>query len=75
MARKPFGRMFELLVLSCLDGVIPHTTEHIRDALSQKLGRPGLSWHTVRKYLQWLRDSQKIEEIHTGKITTYRLKK
>ena len=75
MARKPFGRMFELLVINCLDGVAPHTAEHIRNVLSEKLGKPGLSWHTVKKYLNWLRDSQKIEELHSGKITTYRLKK
>lgn len=75
MPRKPFGKFFELIVLSCLDQSIPRTVEFIRRSVAERLGRPGLSWHTVRKYLIALRDMQKIEEIHAGEITTFRLRK
>ena len=75
MPRRPFGKFFEVALLSCLDPSIPKTSEAIRKALAEKLDRPGLSWHTVNKYLCLLRDAQKIEEIHVGKVTTYRLKK
>jgi len=75
MARRPFGKFFEVALLSCLDRSIPKTSEAIRKALAEKLDRPGLSWHTVNKYLSLLRDAQKIEEIRIGKVTTYRLKK
>jgi len=73
--RRPFGRMFELIILSTLDTTIPYTTEYIRNIISTKTGKPGLSWHTIKKYLIFLRDSHKIEEIHVGKTTTYKLKK
>jgi hypothetical protein len=75
MARRPFGKFFEVALLSSLDHSIPKTSEAIRKALAEKLDRPGLSWHTVNKYLCLLRDAQKIEEIRIGKVTTYRLKK
>lgn len=75
MPRRPFGRMFELLILNQLDLTVPRTTEWIRNSVSEKLEKPGLSWHTIRKYLTALRDSQKIEEIHAGKIVTYKLRK
>lgn len=75
MPRKPLGRMFELLILNQLDTTVPRTTEWIRNAISEKLGEPGLSWHTVKKYLIALRDSQKVEEVHVGKTVTYRLRK
>jgi hypothetical protein len=75
MPRRPFGKLFELVLLSSLDHSIPRTSEFIRKTVAEKLDRPGLSWHTVRKYLSLLRDAQKIEEIHVGKTTTYKLKK
>jgi len=75
MPRKPFGRMFELLILNSLDTIIPHTIEHVRSKVSEKLGKKGLSWHTIRKYLIALRDSQQIEEVHSGKVVTYRLRR
>jgi hypothetical protein len=75
MPRRAFGKFFEVALLSCLDHSIPKTSEAIRKLLAEKLDRPGLSWHTVNKYLCLLRDAQKIEEIRVGKITTYRLKK
>lgn len=75
MPRRPFGKFFELVILSSLDYSIPRTSEFIRKTVAEKLERPGLSWHSIRKYLTLLRDAQKVEEIHVGKITTYRLKK
>lgn len=75
MPRRPFGKFFELIILNCLDYSIPRTSEFIRKNVAQKLDKPGLSWHTVKKYLSFLRDAQKVEEIHVGKIITYRLKK
>ncbi|MEM7821744.1 MAG: hypothetical protein QXX38_02970 [Candidatus Aenigmatarchaeota archaeon] len=75
MPRRPFGKFFEVALLSCLDPFIPKTSESIRKSLAEKLDRPGLSWHTVNKYLCLLRDAQKIEEIRVGKVTTYKLKK
>jgi hypothetical protein len=75
MPRRPFGKFFELIILSCLDYSIPRTSEFIRRTVAEKLERPGLSWHSVNKYLSLLRDAQKVEEIRVGKITTYRLKR
>lgn len=75
MPRRPFGRLFEAVVLGCLDPSIPRTSEFIRRAVAEKLEKPGLSWHTIKKYLIFLRDAQKVEEIHIGKIITYRLRK
>lgn len=75
MGRKPFGRLFEALILSCLDKSFPKTVEAVRREAARKLNRPGLSWHTVRKYLEFLRDSGMVEEIRAGKILTYRLRK
>jgi len=75
MPRRPFGKFFELALLSCLDYSIPRTTEFIRNNMAEKLGKPGISWHTVNKYLVQLRDAQKIEEVRVGKTTTYKLKK
>lgn len=75
MGRKPLGRMFELLILDSLDPTLPRTIEYVRDHVSKKLNKSGLSWHTIRKYLIVLRDTGVIEEVHSGKITTYRLKK
>ncbi|MEM5829225.1 MAG: hypothetical protein QW040_00755 [Candidatus Aenigmatarchaeota archaeon] len=75
MSRRPYGKFFELVILSCLDDNLPHTSEFIRKTVAKKLERPGLSWHTIQKYLIALRDAQKVEEIRVGKTTTYRLKK
>lgn len=75
MPRRPFGKFFELALLGCLDYSIPRTSEFIRKSISEKLGKPGISWHTVNKYLIQLRDSQKIEEVRIGKTTTYKLRK
>ncbi|MEM5852881.1 MAG: hypothetical protein QXS37_00675 [Candidatus Aenigmatarchaeota archaeon] len=74
MPRRPFGKFFELALLNCLDPKIPRTVEFIRKSLAEKLDRPGLSWHTVNKYLLLLRDAKKVEEIRVGKVTTYKLK-
>jgi len=74
MGRRPFGKLFELAILRILDRKIPKTRENIRRELSEKLKRPGLSWHTVDKYLTLLRDAQRVEEIRIGKTVTYRLK-
>jgi len=75
MGRKPFGRLFEGIVLSCLDENIPKTIESIRKEVAAKLGKPGLSWHTVKKYIDFLVEARKVEEIRAGKITTYRLRR
>lgn len=75
MGRKPLGRMFELLILGSLDSTFPRTIEYVRNHVSQKLNKPGLSWHTIRKYLIVLRDTGVVEEVHSGKIITYKLKK
>jgi hypothetical protein len=75
MPRKPFGKFFELAILNSLEFTLPRTTEFIRRSIAEKLDKPGLSWHTVNKYLTYLRDSQKIEEIRIGKTTTYKLRK
>jgi len=75
MPRRPYGKFFELVILSCLDYNLPRTSEFIRKTVAEKLERPGLSWHTIQKYLILLRDAQKIEEVRVGKTTTFRLKK
>lgn len=75
MPRRPFGKLFELAIVSCLDYSLPRTTDFIRNNMAKKLDKPGLSWHTINKYLIMLRDAQKIEEVRIGKTTTYKLKK
>lgn len=75
MPRKPYGKFFEVVLLSCLDATIPRTSEAIRKMVAEKLDKPGISWHTIRKYLNFLRDAQKVEEVHVGKTIVYKLKK
>jgi hypothetical protein len=73
MPRRPYRQLFELAILSVLDKTIPSNVEDVRRKVSEKLGR-SVSWNTVKKYLITLRDSQKIEEIHLGKLLLYKLK-
>jgi len=73
MARKSLQTLFELAILSVLDKNIPKNIEDVKRGVSKKIGKE-TSWNTIRKYLLTLRDTQKIEEIHTGKLVLYRLK-
>jgi hypothetical protein len=73
MPRRSYQQLFELAILSVLDKVIPRNVEDIRRKVSEKIGRD-VSWNTVKKYLITLRDSQKIEEIHSGKLLLYKIK-
>jgi hypothetical protein len=73
MPRRPYRQLFELAILSVLDKTIASNVEDVRRKVSEKLGR-SVSWNTVKKYLITLRDSQKIEEIHLGKLLLYKLK-
>jgi DNA-binding transcriptional ArsR family regulator len=62
-----------LAILSVLDKTIARNVEDIRRKVSEKLGK-SVSWNTIKKYLITLRDAQKIEEVHIGKLVLYRLK-
>jgi hypothetical protein len=73
MPRRPYQQLFELTILSVLDKIIARNVEDIRRKVSEKIGR-SVSWNTVKKYLITLRDSQKIEEVHLGKLLLYKLK-
>ena len=73
MARRPYRQLFETLILNVLDNVIPMNVEAIRRGVSEKLGRE-VSWNTIKKYLESLRDDGSVEEIHTGKLLLYKRK-
>jgi hypothetical protein len=73
MPRRSYQQLFELAILSVLDKTIARNVEDIRRKVSEKLGKP-VSWNTVKKYLITLRDAQKIEEVHIGKLLLYKLK-
>jgi len=73
MARRANRQLFELAIASVLDQAIPKNVEDIRRAVSEKLGKEA-SWNTVKKYLITLRDTQKIEELHAGKLLLYKRK-
>lgn len=73
MPRKPLQHLFELAIISVLDKLIPRNVEDIRKMVSKKIGRE-VSWNTIKKYLLTLRDSQRVEEIHAGKLVLYKLK-
>ena len=73
MGRKSYQHLFENLIKSVLDNIIPSNVEAIRRKVSQKLGRQ-VSWNTIKKYLLSLRDEGVVEEIHSGKIILYKLK-
>ena len=72
MARKPLQQFFELVILSVLDE-LPKNIEDIRRTVSDKIGRQ-VSWNTTAKYLLTLRDTARIEEVHTGKMVLYKIK-
>ncbi len=73
MPRRGYQQLFEIAIISVLDQNIPTNVEDIRRKVSEKIGRK-VSWNTIKKYLRTLRDSQKIEEIHSGKMEVYKLK-
>jgi DNA-binding transcriptional ArsR family regulator len=73
MPRRSYQQLFELAILSVLDKTIARNVEDIRRKVSEKLGK-SVSWNTIKKYLITLRDAQKIEEVHIGKLVLYRLK-
>ncbi len=73
MPRRGYQQLFELAITSILDRNLPTNVEDIRRKVSEKIGRK-VSWNTIKKYLRTLRDSQKIDEIHSGKMEVYKLK-
>jgi DNA-binding transcriptional ArsR family regulator len=73
MPRKPCRELFEPLIQSVLDRNIPLNVENIRRLVSEKIDRE-VSWNTVKKYLEYLRDSGKIIEIRVGKLFLYKLR-
>ena len=73
MPRRGYQQLFELAILSVLDKTLPTNVEDIRRKVSEKVGRK-VSWNTIKKYLQTLRDSQRIDEIHSGKMEVYKLR-
>ena len=73
MPRRGYQQLFELAIISVLDKTLPTNVEDIRRKVSEKIGRR-VSWNTIKKYLKTLRDSQKIDEIHSGKIEVYKLR-
>ena len=72
MPRKPLQQFFELAIVSVLDE-LPRNIEDIRRSISEKIGRD-VSWNTTAKYLLTLRDTSRIEEVHTGKMVLYKIK-
>lgn len=73
MGRRSYQQLFELTIQSVLDREIPRNVENIRRMVSDKIGRR-VSWNTVKKYLENLRDQGRVEEIHSGKILLYKLR-
>jgi hypothetical protein len=65
--------MFELAIESVLDKNIPKNVDAIKREVSQKLNKE-VSWNTIKKYLITLRDSEKIIELHAGKLLLYKLR-
>lgn len=73
MGRIPYRRFFYQVILSVLDTSIPLNVEAIRRAVSIKLGKD-VSWNTVKKYLDELVETGRIEQIQAGKILMYKKK-
>lgn len=73
MPRRPYRELFELAIETVLDKTVPRNVEDIKRLVSQKLGRE-VSWNTVKKYLESLRDSEKVIEIRVGKLLLYKLR-
>ena len=73
MGRLPYRRFFHPIILSVLDTSIPLNVEAIRRAVSIKLGKD-VSWNTVKKYLDELLETGKIEQVQAGKILMYKKK-
>ena len=73
MPRRGYQQIFELAIVSVLDRNLPTNVEDVRRKVSEKVGRR-VSWNTIKKYLRTLRDSQKIDEMHAGKMELYKLR-